>query len=246
MKTPYAILIGLALIAASIIGMASSAANSTPKLVTYTTTPMPMQGYLCKPSGRGPFPLVVYNHGGMGNIVGGAPKETCEALARGGYVGLAPLRRQTHSMRGHINDVLVGKQYGQNLPYVDRRRVALIGFSRGGLLTLMAATIRDDLRALVVMAPAMGGRGQMDRVIGRLENISVPVLLMVAKNDTGSKRTRGQNTLVGSRRLSKALKAAERNVRFIEYPPYNSDGHTMFFGVGKYWQDVLTFLRKHV
>ena len=182
----------------------------------------------------------------MGYVVGGAPKETCEALARGGYVGLAPLRRQTHSMRGHINAVLVGKQYGQNLPYVDRRRVALIGFSRGGLLTLMAATIRDDLRALVVMAPAMGGRGQMDRVIGRLENISVPVLLMVAKNDTGSKRTRGQNTLVGSRRLSKALRAAERNVRFIEYPPYNSDGHIMFFGVGKYWQDVLTFLRKHM
>jgi poly(3-hydroxybutyrate) depolymerase len=116
MKMQHTVLIGLALIAAAIIGVASSAANSAPKLVTYTTTPTPLQGYLCKPPGRGPFPLVVYNHGGMGYVVGGAPKETCEALARGGYVGLAPLRRQTHSMRGHINDVLVGKQYGQNLP----------------------------------------------------------------------------------------------------------------------------------
>jgi len=43
MKMQHTVLIGLALIAAAIIGVASSAANSAPKLVTYTTTPAPLQ-----------------------------------------------------------------------------------------------------------------------------------------------------------------------------------------------------------
>jgi len=246
MKTPHAILIGFAVIIAAIFVFPSNVANAGAELVTYTSTPTPLRGYLCRPPGRGPFPLVVYNHGGLGNIIGGAPRETCEALENGGFVGLAPIRRQTRSMRGHIDDVFAGMHYGLNLPYVDPRRVALMGFSRGGLLTLMAATQRDDLQALVVMAPAMGGRSQMNRVMEKLDAISASVLLMVAKNDTGSKSTRGQNTLAGSRSLTKALRAAGRNVRFIEYPPYGSDGHTKFFRVGDYWRDVVVFLREHL
>ena len=45
--------------------------------VTYTNTPTPLRGFLCKPSGGGPFPLVVFNHGGVGDTIGSAPRETC-------------------------------------------------------------------------------------------------------------------------------------------------------------------------
>ncbi len=214
--------------------------------VTYATTPMPLQGFLCKPSGGGPFPLVVYNHGGLGTSIGGAPKETCEALAVAGFVGLSPIRRQTRPMRGHIDDVFAALRYGLDLPSVDRRRVAFMGFSRGGLLTLIGAIQRDDLRAVVVMATAIGRPEQMDRVMGDLGAITAPVLLMVAENDTGSERTHGMNTLDGSRRLNKALIAAGRDVRYIEYPPFGSDGHALFFEVGDYWGDVVAFLRKHL
>ena len=214
--------------------------------VTYTNTPTPLRGFLCKPSGGGPFPLVVINHGGVGDTIGSAPRETFQALAVAGFVGFSPIRRQTRPMRGHIDDIFAAIQYGLNLPIVDRSRVALMGFSRGALLTLAGATQRADLRAVVVMATAFGGRGQTDSAFGDLAAITAPVLLLVAQNDTGSRRTNGKYTLDGSRRLNKALIAAGRDVRYIEYPPFVDDGHALFFEVGDYWSDVVAFLRQHL
>ncbi len=206
-----------------------------------------LTGYLCKPGGTGPFPLVVYNHGGGGNIIGGAPEETCDALAEAGFVGLSPVRRQSGSFRGDLDDIDVGLRYGQGLPYVDRQRVGLMGFSRGGLLTVIAATERAELRAVVVMA-AVGSvsRGPLARIRNNLKAISAPVLLLVAGNDTGSRSSRGMNMVQGNRELARALKAAGREVKAIEYPPYGTDGHAMFFEVGAYWKDVVSFLRQHL
>jgi hypothetical protein len=43
--------------------------------VVYTTKPETLKGYLCRPSGAGPFPAVLYNHGGLGDIIGGLRKK---------------------------------------------------------------------------------------------------------------------------------------------------------------------------
>ena len=215
--------------------------------VTFQSGGILLTGYLCKPGGTGPFPLVVYNHGGGGGKIGGAPEETCDALAEAGFVGLSPVRRQSGSFRGDLDDIYAGLRYGQGLPYVDRQRIGLMGFSRGGLLTVIAATERADFRAVVVMA-AVGSvnRGPLARIRSNLKSISAPVLLLVAGNDTGSRRSRGMNMVQGNRELAQALKAAGREVRAIEYPPYGTDGHTMFFEVGEYWKDVVSFLREHL
>ena len=149
-------------------------------------------------------------------------------------------------MRGHIDDIFAAIQYGLNLPIVDRNQVARMGFSRGALLMLMGATQRADLRAIVVMATAFGGRGKTDSAFGDLAAITAPVLLLVAENDTGSRRPNGKNSLDGSRRLNKALIAAGQDVRYIEYPPIGSDGHTLFYEIGDYWSDVVAFLRQHL
>lgn len=98
--------------------------------VVYTTKPETLKGYLCRPSGTGPFPAVAYHHGGLGDIIGGAPKETCEALAAAGFVGFAPIR-QTCSMAGHPDDVQAGLDYLLRFVCVDRNRVAMAGSSRG-------------------------------------------------------------------------------------------------------------------
>lgn len=50
---------------------------------------------------------VIYNHGGLGNKIGGSPQETCEALAKEGLVGFSPIGRQTRSLEGHLDDVFV-------------------------------------------------------------------------------------------------------------------------------------------
>jgi hypothetical protein len=77
-------------------------------------------------------------------------------------------------------------------------------------------------------------------------NVRVPVLLLVAKNDTGSRKTMGQNTLESMRSMSAALTEAGNTPKMIVYPPYSSDGHEMFFGIGDYWTDVVEFLKKHL
>lgn len=221
------------------------AAGGEVKKVVYTTKPKTLKGYLCSPSGAGPFPAVLYNHGGLGNIIGGAPKETCEALATAGFVGFAPIRRQTRSLGGHPHDVKAGLNYLLALDYVDRNRVAMMGFSRGGALTFMVAARAAPIKAAVIMAsanpPPKSGFTLEDAV-----NIRVPVLLLVAKNDTGSRKSMGQNTVKTVRRMSAALTEAGNTPKMIVYPPYGSDGHEMFFEIGAYWTDVVEFLKKHL
>jgi len=213
--------------------------------VVYTTTPETLKGYLCRPSGAGPFAAVAYNHGGIGDIMGGAPKETCEALAAAGFVGFAPIRRQTRSMAGHPDDVQAGLDYLLRLDYVDRNRVAMTGFSRGGALTFMATGRGAPIKAAVIMASAMPPP-QSGFTFADAVKIRVPVLLLVAENDTGSRTTMGQNTLEGMRRMSVALAEAGNIPTLIVYPPYRGDGHEMFFEIGAYWTDVVEFLKKHL
>ena len=44
--------------------------------ISYRSGGLTLAGYLCLPVGPGPFAAVVYNHGGVGDRVGGAPRET--------------------------------------------------------------------------------------------------------------------------------------------------------------------------
>lgn len=182
---------------------------------------------------------------GVGNIIGGAPKETCKALVEAGFVGFAPIRRQTREMAGHPDDVQAGLDYLLGLDYVDRNKVAMLGFSRGAALTFMVAARGAPIKAAVIMAtavpPPQSGFTFADAV-----KIRVPVLLLVAKNDTGSRKTMGQNTLEGMQRMSAALTEAGNTPKLIVYPPYRSDGHEMFFEIGAYWKDVVEFLKRHL
>ena len=102
--------------------------------VIYSAGESTLSGSLCKPDGTGPFPVVVYNHGGAGPIIGGAPEETCTALAEAGFVGFSPIRRLTRSLYGHLDDVNNAVDYVKSLPYVQHSRIGLIGFSRGAML----------------------------------------------------------------------------------------------------------------
>jgi dienelactone hydrolase len=213
--------------------------------VVYSETPEALKGYLCRPSGTGPFAAVVFNHGGLGNIIGGAPKETCLALAAAGYVGFAPIRRLTRGMAGHPEDVQAGLAYVRGLDYVDRNRIAMAGFSRGGALTFMVAARGVPIKAAIIMASAMPPP-ESGFTLDDARKISVPVLLLVAKNDTGSRKSMGQNTVETMQRMSEGLATAGNAPKLVIYPAYGSDGHEMFFEIGGYWSDVLDFLKKHL
>jgi dienelactone hydrolase len=148
-------------------------------------------------------------------------------------------------MAGHPNDVQAGLDYLVRLDSVDRNRIAMAGFSRGGALTFMAAARGAPIKAVVIMASATPPP-QSGFTLGDAVKVRVSVLLLVAENDTGSRMTMDQNTFEGMRRMSAALTAAGNTPKLIVYPPYRRDGHELFFEIGAYWTDVVKFLKKHL
>jgi dienelactone hydrolase len=203
-----------------------------------------LTGTLCKPAGVGPrFPAVLYNHGGKEGDIGGAPEETCQALAEAGFVGFAPIRRTDLDFQGNLSDVEAGIEYLKALSYVDANHLGLIGFSRGGLLSLRAAMNRTDLAVVVVLAPAPP-QGTIDENEIAAE-ISGPVLIQVAQNDLPSKLNGGENLLEQAQDYEGALRSAGKAVELQVLPPYQSsnDGHLVFFAIGEYWEGVVDFLR---
>ncbi|MEE2761212.1 MAG: dienelactone hydrolase family protein [Pseudomonadota bacterium] len=212
--------------------------------VSYSGSP-PLSGRICKPKGSGPFPAVIFNHGGLGTKIGGAPEETCAALAEAGYVGFSPIRRQTRPLFGHLDDLGAALKYVKSLSIVDKARIGMIGFSRGAMLAYQCAAGRSDINALVLMAAAAGRRGDGLTSVDAA-SISVPILMMVAENDTGSRTTLGGNVKGHMTELAAHLKAAGRDHRLIIYPPHAGDGHQLFFRVDAYWPDVTAFLDRHL
>ncbi len=139
------ILISAAVCLVAAFGHQPVAASETPQL-QYTLT---------KPAGEGPFPAVVILHdcSGLGPRSSGAPWRWSAELTQHGYVSIWP---DSFSPRGHANgvctdaspprvtfderarDAYAALAYVQSLPFVDARRVAVMGGSHGGSSTLAA------------------------------------------------------------------------------------------------------------
>lgn len=198
--------------------------------------------FVCRPPGLGPFPAVLYNHGGLGTAVGGDLKGTCEALAEAGYLARSEKRRETIPLTGHLDDVFEGLSELIAHPDVDSSRVALLGYSRGGLLTLQAAVEKPSaIHAFVLMAPAPGGNNDMQTTLQNVDPITAPGLIMVAEND-GPPAT-ADDLLKLSKEVESALRTAGKEVTMIVYPPFASSGHDLFQEVRQpYWNNILAFL----
>lgn len=199
--------------------------------------------FVCTPAGSGVAAGVLYNHGGKGTAIGGDLEGTCRALAEAGYLGYSKRRRDTTSLFGHLDDVMEGLNALLAHPRIDSTRVGMMGFSRGGLLTLEAAIdLGDGLHAAVMMAPAPGGQNQIETDLLEADAISAPVLLLVANND----KAQADHVAICAQ-VEEALQAAGKSVEKIVYPDYGSDGHELFFEVrSSYWSDVLSFLEQHL
>jgi dienelactone hydrolase len=114
---------------------------------------------LAKPAGDGPFPAVVILHdcSGLGPRSSGAPWRWSSELTRRGYVTMWP---DSFTTRGYptgvctevarprvtpverARDAYAALRFLSGLPYVDAKRVAVMGGSHGGSSTL--ATIVDS------------------------------------------------------------------------------------------------------
>jgi dipeptidyl aminopeptidase/acylaminoacyl peptidase len=123
--------------------------------ITYVSDGLKVKAKLFWPQGKGPFPGVIYNHDGVKGL-STSTIARCQELAQKGYAVIAPTYRGEDGSegtievaQGEVNDVLNALQVFGKLPRVDAKRVAFVGTSHGALVSLLAATKTDKVKALV-------------------------------------------------------------------------------------------------
>jgi dienelactone hydrolase len=115
-----------------------------------------------KPPGGGPFPVVVWFHGGITTVPLARLQSTARDLATGsrflaaGYVFVAPTYRSRDvdpQTSDSVEDALAVVEYLRTLPFVDRASNVVGGCSGGGDLALDVAS-RTSVCAVVAEEPA--------------------------------------------------------------------------------------------
>jgi uncharacterized protein len=127
--------------------------------VTYRSGDLTVSGVLLRPRGRGPFPGIVLAHGYIEPsiyVTGQGLSREQDALARAGFVVLhtdyrghatsdpvRPLDRE--SRLGYTRDAVNAVKALESLPYVDGDRLAMLGRSMGGGVTMNALVSHPGL-----------------------------------------------------------------------------------------------------
>ena len=118
-------------------------------------TPLMLTGILTKPEGTGPFPAIVMLHGCSGVQKFTQYESWAKRFAGWGYVAFSvdsfvprgikhvcnnPL--SSIILRARSHDAYDAKAFLSKLPYVDRNRIVVMGWSHGGITVL---TIVENL-----------------------------------------------------------------------------------------------------
>jgi dienelactone hydrolase len=233
--------------ALGLIALVAAACAPAVKTVAYQVTGGLREAVVCEPSAPAPYPAVVFNHGSIvdGNGYQGALRlgyrldRVCEALAAEGWLAFAPIREPTPRGRGfdqfehgYVDVATRAIEYVKTRRDVDKRRIALMGFSMGGLVSLRAALGRNDLAALALLAPAWG-RGVMGSTLADAGRLQPPVLVLVEAGDS-------PQILNGIDNLAIALRSRDKEVKVVRYG--RGGGHQLFYDVGYWWADARQFL----
>ena len=263
--------------ACAVVGSAAAQPPSPPPYETrfYAHDGLRLESYLYRPAGPGPYPLVVYNHG---SATPDEEKKEWPApfiarlLVPAGYAVLVPERRGYARSEGKAFSEEIGADRGARYVArmeeeagdvvaavddvtrdpdlrVDTKRVAIMGWSFGGIVTTLAAAHGPRFAAVVVQAP---GALNWDRssdlrkaLTKAATRIEVPIQCMVAENDATTESARAVCT--NARGTPAELKV---------YPPFtptalragSAPGHALFSFQGvKIWgPDLLAFLAQHL
>jgi dienelactone hydrolase len=231
----------LAWLAGALAGCAAPASD-----VVVATTPDGAQERIPttvgKPDGPGPFPAVVILHdcSGLGPRSSGAPDRWSRELVAAGYAVLIPDSFTTRGWPDGIctdpspgrADVAPGQRardayaalaYARTLPYVDGRRVGLMGGSHGGSTTLaaiaaseafreaLAVDRRGGFKAAVALYPGCGAAFGAWRGRTGVYRPVAPVLILIGEKDDWTPAP-------PCVRLAASARGAEHPVTIIVYP----------------------------
>jgi dienelactone hydrolase len=235
-----------------------------------------LEAYFYRPAGKGPFPLVVYNHG---SAPPGQERMEWPAgfmgrlLPPAGYALLVPERRgygksEGQTFREEIGDdrgpryvVRMKQEAGDLLAAaehvtrdrtfrVDPRRRAMIGYSFGGIVTTLAVSGRSDYAGAVIQAPgALNWKRSpelREALTSAASQIAIPIQCVVAENDATTESARA--VCAAATRARAELKVYPPFTPTRQLVPGAAPGHALFSpqGVAVWKDDVLAFLEKHV
>ena len=155
------------------VGKALAATNDyTRYAITYPSDGLTISGEMQVPSGAGPFPVIVMNHGYYFREAyqpGDGTRLMAEELNRHGYLTIASDYRGHGSsdegaslfQTGFVTDVMHLLKAIPSLPQADPGRIGVWGHSMGGGITTKLLTIEPSLRAAVLYAPNSADDGDL-------------------------------------------------------------------------------------
>jgi dienelactone hydrolase len=245
------------------------AAESSYTEVFYPSGSVRIQAYLYKPAGNGPFSVVIYNHGSRaGRERRSMPVEYIgKMLTRAGYAVLVPERRGYGNSDGPVDtatggsvvprlqaeadDVLAALDYVRTLPFVAPKRIGIMGWSYGGIVTMFSVSRSAEFVVAVDQAGGAqswkGNSAVRSALTDAAEKSTTPTLFLVAENDA---TTDSITTLAA---IYKRREIPHRMVIYQPFTPQQGDvsagpGHRVFSAQGVHvWEkDVLEFLGRYL
>ncbi len=240
-----------------------------PEEVVFESGRLQLHGFLWKPSGNGPFPAVLWNHGS--EKLPGSQPALAKFYTAHSYVFFAPHRRGQGRSPGayiqdqlaqappaerarlmielqdeEVNDVVAALTFLKSHPFVDAGRIAISGCSYGGIQTLLAGERDLGVKALLPFAPgamAWDRNPFLPNRLGRaVDRATAPIFLLQAKNDY---------SLGPSQALAKEANRKNKDFQSKIYPAFgrtNQDGHWGFCSTATdvWGSDVLEFLNREM
>ena len=145
----------------------------------------------------------------------------------------------------HLDDVMAALSFLKTAPAIDAKRIAIVGHSFGGQLTLLAAERDNTLRAAVTFAAAAGSWERSlelrERLRAAAEKTTAPIMLIQAANDYST---------APSQELADERRRLHKSYVLKIYPPVGrtaDDGHNLLYLAIPQWErDVFGFLDEHV
>jgi dienelactone hydrolase len=184
-----------------------------------------------KPDGAGPFPAVIVLHdcGGISR----KDQEWAKRLVSWGYVAILP---DSFGSRGHgnlctdvekvgaqqrVQDTIGTAEYLATLPYVQKGKIAVLGFSHGGWVILKGAqesSYWSSYGILGAIAYYPYCTAPQDR------NVAIPLRILIGEKDDWTTADRCRSVL-----------AAAKNPALIEMTVYPDAYHSFDCNCGTRW-----------